>query len=115
ELNATGFASRVLHPVMAVSAGTLTPEGIERIALVNAAEPTNTVGAELLARLVRPLGREHVDDPDDAEHDEGGEGEGGEHAEERPTLRVTASYTFLRSTECAPAGITGPEPLRCSH
>ncbi|MBA3890720.1 MAG: TonB-dependent receptor, partial [Gemmatimonadaceae bacterium] len=105
EFNATGFASRVLHPVQAVSAGAgvgvgvgvAAPGGVERIALVNAPSPTNTIGAELLARLVRELGE---DGPD---------------GEEPPALRITASYTHLRSTECIPSPATTAAPAACGR
>jgi iron complex outermembrane receptor protein len=49
--------------------------------LVNAPGPTRTWGGELLARLVHELG----------------DGRGGE---EPPALRITGTYTYLRSTEC---------------
>lgn len=92
ELNATAFGSRVRHPLQVADAPGTTAEGASRIQLVNAAGPTRTWGAELLARFVRELG--------EAEG-EGDEGEAGEH-HEPPTLRVTGTYTYLRSTECDP-------------
>ena len=62
-----------------------TPGGASRILLANAPAPTGTWGGELLARFVRELG------------------EGGAHDDdEPPALRITATYTYLRATECDP-------------
>ncbi|MCC6317536.1 MAG: TonB-dependent receptor [Gemmatimonadaceae bacterium] len=75
ELQATAFGSRVRRPLQVLDA----PAGaVDRFQLVNAGGPTHTWGGELLGRLVRPLGAD-----DDA-----------------PALRVTATYTYLRSREC---------------
>ena len=87
ELNATAFASQVAHPVQVRDAEGITPLGAARIRLANAAQPTRTWGIELLGRVVRALGEE-VD------------------GVEAPALRVTGTYTFLRSTECDP-GVAG--------
>ena len=80
ELNATLFGSRVAHALQLRDAAGVTADGATRIALANAAGPTRTWGGELLARLVHELG----------------------DGEEAPALRVTASYTHLRATECDP-------------
>ncbi len=87
ELNATAFASRVAHPVQVRDAEGTTPFGAARIRLVNAAQPTRTWGVELLGRFVRELGEEV-------------------NGVEPPALRVTGTYTYLRSTECDP-GLAG--------
>lgn len=87
ELNATAFVSRIAHPVQVRDAAGTTPFGAARIQLVNAAQPTRTWGVELLGRFVRELGEE-ID------------------GVEAPALRVTGTYTFLRSTECDP-GVAG--------
>ncbi|HEX5829384.1 MAG TPA: TonB-dependent receptor plug domain-containing protein, partial [Gemmatimonadaceae bacterium] len=84
EFNATAFGSRVSHPLQPRDAEGVTADGATRIALANAPAPTRTWGGELLARLV---------------HELGGEDAAGEEA---PALRVTASYTYLRATECDP-------------
>lgn len=84
ELNATAFGSRVRNAVQVVDAGGTTASGAARIRLANAAEPTHTWGGELLARLVRPV------------HGGGPEGD------EAPVVRVTATYTWVRATECDP-------------
>lgn len=84
ELNATAFSSRVRNAVQVVDAGGTTASGAARIRLVNAAEPTHTWGGELLARLVRAV------------HGEEAEGD------EAPVVRVTATYTWVRATECDP-------------
>jgi iron complex outermembrane receptor protein len=83
-VNATAFASRVARPLQLTDAPGLTPDGARRVALANAPAPTRTWGGELLARLVRELGEE---------------GAGGA---EPPSVRVTGTYTLLRSTECDP-------------
>lgn len=88
ELNATAFASRVAYPVQVRDAEGTTPFGAARIRLANAAQPTRTWGVELLSRFVRELGEEV----------------GGVEA---PALRVTGTYTFLRSTECDAAAAGG--------
>lgn len=88
ELNATTFASRVRHALQVADAPGTTQGGAALIQLVNAAEPTSTWGGELLARLVSLLGAENAD------------------GEEPTALRVTATYTYLRSTECDPGTYT---------
>lgn len=88
ELNATAFASRVEHPVQVRDAEGTTPLGAARIHLANASQPTRTWGLELLGRYVRELGEE-VD------------------GVEAPVLRVTGTYTFVRSTECDPGAAGG--------
>ena len=88
EVNLTTFGSRIAAPLQVRNASGTTADGARRLLLANASGPTRTWGAELLARLVRELGGE--------------EGESGRDAEEPPTLRVTATYTHLRSTECDP-------------
>jgi iron complex outermembrane receptor protein len=86
ELNATAFGSRIASPVQVYDAGGFTAAGARRIALANAPAPTRTWGAELLTRLVHELGEESASD------------------EERPSLRVTGTYTYLRATECDSEG-----------
>ena len=88
ELNATAFISRVAHPVQVSDAPDITPFGAARIRLANAAQPTRTWGLELLGRFVRELGEEV-------------------NGVEAPALRVTGTYTFLRSTECDPGVASG--------
>ncbi|MDZ7630193.1 MAG: TonB-dependent receptor [Gemmatimonadaceae bacterium] len=91
ELNATLFGSRVSRPLQVVRAASQGGAGISRIGLVNAPGPTETWGGELLARVEHALGSGADDDV--------------------PRLRVTGTYTFLRSTECdldagaAPVGV----------
>lgn len=85
EFNATGFASRIAQPVQLYDMPSFGANGVRHIALANAPEPTRTWGAELLARVVRELGDERAD------------------GEEAPALRVTATYAYLRSTECDPS------------
>lgn len=93
ELNATAFASRITHPLQVRRADGFTGDGARRIELVNAPDATRTWGGELLARVARELG------------------EGGEEA---PALRVTASYTYLRATECDLTGTAGA-PADCAR
>lgn len=80
ELNATAFGSRVRHPLQVRDAAGVTADGASRLRLANAPGATRTWGGEFLARLVHELG----------------------DGEEAPVLRVTATYTYLRSTECDP-------------
>ena len=82
ELNATAFGSRVRYPLHVVDAPGTTASGASRIQLANADDATRTWGAELLGRLVRELGESSAD------------------GEEAPALRVTGTYTYLRSTGC---------------
>ena len=89
ELNATAFASRISRPLQVTDAPGVTATGARRIALANAPAPTRTAGGELLARLVHAIG-------DDAE--------GGA---EPPVVRVTGTYTYMRSTECDPGWAIG--------
>ena len=84
ELNATAFGSRVRHALQTREAEGVTADGASRMALANGTEPTRAWGAELLARLVRELGEEGAD------------------GAEPPALRITGTYTYLRSTECDP-------------
>lgn len=93
ELNATAFGSRVARPLQLRDAPGVAAGGARRIALANAPAPTRTWGGELLARLVRELGTER-------------------DGEEAPALRVTGTYTYLRSTECDP---DAPATLACAR
>ena len=93
EVNATAFASRIASPVAVYDAAGNTADGARRVMLANAPAATMTWGGELLARLVRTLGDKGVDSSD------------------QPTLRVTATYARLRSTECAPVDLGG----RCAR
>jgi iron complex outermembrane receptor protein len=96
ELNATLFGSRVTQPlqVTGVPGG---QDNVSRIQLVNAPGPTETWGAELLARVERELGEDSGD-------------------EEAPVLRVTGTYTLLRSTECnLDAELAGPPRPNCAR
>ena len=87
EVNATAFASRIASPIAVYDADGVTADGATRIALANAPAATSTWGGEFLARLVHPIG----------------------DARAVPTsLRVTATYAYLRSTECAPTTIDAP-------
>lgn len=89
ELNATAFGSQLRRPLQAAPLSSITAAGARRLVLVNAPDPTRTWGGELLARLVHELGATDGDD-------------------EAPSLRVTATYTFLRSTECTPDVFAAP-------
>lgn len=93
EVNATVFASHMTNPLQARAANGFTTSGASRLALANAPAPTRTWGTELLARLVRSLGA-------------------GQDGDEAPALRVTATYAYLRATECDPDRING---IRCSR
>ena len=95
EVNLTAFGSRIADALQVRNAPGTTTDGARRLALVNAPGPTRTWGGELLARLVRELG-----DAGDREEDD---------AEERPALRVTATYTHLRSSECDPDPLSAVE------
>lgn len=99
EVNATAFGSRIARPLQAADAAAATPGGARRLALVQAPAPTRTWGGELLARLVRELGA----------GDEAGEAADAEEpaAHEAPALRVTATYAYLRATECDPERLLG--------
>jgi iron complex outermembrane receptor protein len=81
QLNATLFGSRVTQPLQVVRVPGALPSGFAGIGLVNAPGATETWGGELLARVERELGEES-------------------DGEEAPMLRITGSYTLLRSTEC---------------
>lgn len=85
EVNATAFGSRVRHALQVRDAAGVTASGASRLRLTNATGATRTWGGELLARLTRELGE----------------------GEEAPALRVTATYTYLRATECDPDGFEG--------
>ena len=100
ELNATAFGSRVRHALQVIDATGTTAGGASRIQLVNAAGPTRTWGGELLARFVRELGGTRRE-----EHPEEGADEEEHH--EPPALRVTGTWTYLRSTQCDPAAGPG--------
>jgi outer membrane receptor for ferrienterochelin and colicins len=95
ELNATAFGSRIADPLAVRVTTDQTAAGATRVALMNAVAPTRTWGGELLARLVRPLGERGHEGDDDDDHDA-----------EPPTLRITGSYTVLRSMECDPGVVS---------
>ncbi len=102
QVNATAFASHISHPLQIRDLNTTTAGGARMIELTNAVGPTRTWGGELLARLVHELGEEDED------------------GEEPPAIRVTGSYTYLRSTSCEtarfPAGpSTGAADDGCSR
>jgi iron complex outermembrane receptor protein len=80
ELNGTLFGSRIVRPVQVYGLSGVTSDGASHIALANAPEPTRTWGGELLARLIHEL----------------------REGEEAPSLRITGTYTYLRSRECDP-------------
>ncbi|MGV3709770.1 MAG: TonB-dependent receptor [Gemmatimonas sp.] len=86
ELNATVFGSRVQHPlqILTIDLPAVPTTQMQDLQLSNALQPTRTWGGELLARLVHPFG-------DD---------------DESPTLRITTTYTYLRSRECTPVDPT---------
>lgn len=99
QINATLFGSRVRRPLQVIGVPGLLAGNVSRIGLVNAPGPTETWGGELLARVERELG----------------EGTGDEEA---PTLRVTGTYTLLRSTECdldSEAARTGLRTTGCDR
>jgi len=56
DLNTAVFASRIAHPLIVSDADGVTAGGAARLELANAIQPTQTWGAELLLRVVRPLG-----------------------------------------------------------
>ncbi len=89
EVNGTAFVSHLRDPLQARAADGVTASGASRLALITAPAPTRTWGTELLARLVRTLG------------------EAREDGDEATALRVTATYAYLRSTECDPDQVTG--------
>ncbi len=100
EVNGTLFGSTVRHALQVREAPGTGPGGAGRLELVNAPGPTRAWGAELLVRLVRPLGSgedEHDDDDDD-------DAPGGHHGR---AVRVTATYTHLRASECDPEQAVG--------
>lgn len=97
EVNTTAFGSRIMDAVQLGGVISPGPGMSRRVMLVNAAAPTRTWGGELLARLVHELGGRHEGKGE-------GEGEGADDGHEAPTLRITTSYTYLRSTECDPEG-----------
>lgn len=102
ELNATAFGSRVAHALQVREAGGSTASGASRIAIFNAPGATRTWGGELLVRLVHELGGEDAAEQNEHE-DEHEDGAGvDEHGDEPPALRITGTYTYLRSTECDP-------------
>lgn len=94
EINATAFGSRIAHPLQTYAAPGFTATGAARLSLANAPAPTRTWGGEVLARLVHALGEETAD------------------GDEAPALRITATYAYLRSTECDPSLTTTVECLR---
>lgn len=98
ELNVTGFGSRVARSLQVREVPGPVADGGTHLALVNAPSPTRTWGGELLVRLVSELGAGGQDD--DMTDGEGTREE--DEEDEPPTLRLTGSYTFLRSTECDP-------------
>ncbi len=85
ELNATAFGSTIAHALQLRAAGGVTPAGASRVLLANADGRTRTWGGELLARLVHEVG-------------------------DGRAARVTATYTYLRATECDPDAARGPAP-----
>ncbi|HYW32683.1 MAG TPA: TonB-dependent receptor [Gemmatimonas sp.] len=111
EFNGTAFGSRVSRPLQTVAGLGESAGNVSRIALVNAPAPTRTWGGELLLRAERALGTSsesaNVDTSDEREEEETG-----------AMLRVTATYTGLRSTECdldtGPI-MVGPIPTGCKR
>ncbi len=99
ELNGTLFASQVRHPVQVEEAIGTAPGGASRLQLVNASQPTRMWGGEVLVRLVHQL------DGDDDEGDEHAGAEPDHHGGR--ALRITATYTHLRGTECDPGAGSG--------
>jgi iron complex outermembrane receptor protein len=82
EVNATVFGSRIARALQVADAPGTAPNGARRLRLGSAAAPTRTWGGEVLARLTHELGEESAD------------------GIEPPALRITATYAYLRSTEC---------------
>ena len=109
ELNATAFGSRIARPLQVYDAPGTTPGGARRLALANAPAPTRTWGGEVLVRLVREVGAERGDEAAGGEASSAPEASSRE-AHEAPTLRVTATYAYLRSTECDPDRTLGDRP-----
>jgi len=98
QLNATLFGSRVARALQVVGIVGAPMADVSRIGLVNAPLPTETWGGELLARVERELAEESGD--------------------EGPMLRVTGTYTLLRSTECdldSDAGRAGLRETGCDR
>lgn len=80
QLNATAFGTRIANPVQVSEVLFPSIPGNSNLTLLNGSQPTRTWGGELLARITRPLGDE----------------------EESPVVRMTTTYTYLRSRECDP-------------
>jgi outer membrane receptor for ferrienterochelin and colicins len=111
ELNFTAFGSRVANALQVRHVGGFTDAFPIRLRLENTPSPTRTWGGELLVRLTRELGSadtneelEGQDEPHEREDD---------HHDEPPALRITGTYTFLRSTECDPAFPAPPSGTAC--
>ncbi len=107
EFNFTAFGSRVSRALQVRHVGGFTDAFPIRLKLENAPAPTRTWGGELLVRLTRELGAADMDEELeglDEPHEEEGD-----HHDEPPALRITGTYTFLRSTECDPA-FPAPSP-----
>lgn len=99
QVNATLFGSRVSQPLQVGAIPARSAVELSRLLIVNGIGPTQTWGGELLARVDHALGEDEGD-------------------EEAPRLRVTGTYTLLRSTECnldaeRPANWRGP--LGCNR
>ncbi len=105
EFNATVFGSTVRNPI-AVAYSESSDD--LRMTLYNAFQPVRTFGGELLARFSRELGSD--DEHSDDEHHDSDESNGGDH-HEAPVARITASYTLLRSSECASLLINPDTPI----
>lgn len=81
QINGTLFGSLVREPLQVSNGPAAFASTKSRLVLRNGLGPTQTWGGELLARVERDLGNDDGD-------------------EDAPMLRVTGSYTYLRSTEC---------------
>lgn len=106
EFNVTAFGSTVSDQLMVRESSSFTAGGASELELFNAPGSTRTWGGEVLLRFTRELGGEsgHVDEADEHadEAESEGESEEGEHHDEPPAFRLTATYTYLRSTRCDP-------------
>ncbi|HLV25913.1 MAG TPA: TonB-dependent receptor [Gemmatimonadales bacterium] len=120
EFNATAFGSSVYNQLMVQQSGTFTPGGASRLELFNSPLPTRAWGGELLLRLTRELGHGDASENDRAiaaepEAEVHLEGDEDDHHDEPPAFRLTATYTYLRSSRCDPDLVAPGAASSCSR